>query len=1824
MQLKWLKVLLPKIDYLTGKKNFAYNASEVSIKCGTGRKQTARKTVAIKSYLSAKKQQSKENLRLSKERIEIYDHIAGCGQEINEMLMFCVKCKDIKQFSFTELLEHCQQKHPEDKPVFVCSRCGFTVDGVEQMNVHALSHKMDRTLITELSDSKEDLSLPREAKLHKTRHVKPDTSYCNKCRFSTKDPLLFQKHILRHEEIQYKCGRCDRVCYTRGEFQRHSVQHTGTFPFKCRYCDYGAVRKDYVVKHTKGVHRDIIKNGGSALVLPMRKGHKKKAFSRPKNIIKVTQNENSANINLHDHMANSAALTSNPNSTSVQVQDLDIADLPETGINSANENKGVDKSIIEHIKHLNCSPTDARKIQLQVLASSKHTVQPGTPLTLVAPAQMVIPSNCLAQLIEIKTVNGKQQLVFKLIPQVSTAGASGMITLPMQEMQHVDTEMAQPQKNSVSNHSSKLMTKIVDHNELPCVGPLNEVVDADQKNMGINTKMVFSNPQSSVDVESIGNNSSILESRNESSPKQNQSVVVEQPQGSEPTETDLTCCSQKDALASPDDLDEMTHYLQQGALGSQTTVKVLNADTQEILNQTNKESLTFSESKETQKSTNSYLACEVAASKGQESISKGHQFYVSRFNNKSTDCIEDVMSVETTFEKSFVQLPKAVPGLPNKSFHVCDSQVLIDSSCKITSKSIESLPNDGTKASTQLCIASRRKPLDISKASPCQLSPTSSNDDTTVASKLSDHQITPNCSSVKQTIIIPKSMFHAEYLKSQCTGIVDKEPSHPEACKSTFESHSMCSVVVENHSITSASTQDQDEAHCVSNLYCTLGKCENSRTKPDLPHQQSNTWKHRKINANDNEINFVDCSQYLGTKIHDQSLQNKAIGLSATGAAPNLFTDVSSNIAAFMNEILSPLHDKSELTREDISQDIAINTDFGDFCNQCDLDTAKSIEDPSVEKQWPIISSVFSLSCGTNNVPDSIRWDNDQDNKCTSFTSALNPSQSNLCSQIQANSKSLTIQLEGKEHTSESLSHKNPVCVQTSKNRNLSTTSGPSVVDGNPFQLSSGVNLTEYLSLLPPLAPSMPPVSFIEIQGSSANLFQQFVDNVHVIQGAHNLYSSEFSLNQSSANVSSGLSSTSNNITAVQCCAQMDSFGMTQNYQTKPFSFPKHTVFPNLSSVSVSFQNKSLENALSSAIGGVDEPSVFHNFSDAFLVTSAPSGIVSNAFKQQVSTFNHLPVAFSKTCEPNTSSSGGCFFHQNVSHSSEKLQDDTPTTSASSLKVCQQISLQSKVPLFPSSCNSSADPKYVNCTDVTEKLKHTPSSLGKTVQLPEQLTLPSTAKLQSISLLTSSVVDNKSNHTKVQLKPSSKISKIHSVLPPCIHQSRCFHKAVEDASSQTEEAVDFVNLENAAEIENIVPNSPCENGSGNNSVGQDMPNLLFPQPQSKSDITSSCISAFPLSSTKSQVNLENTPPLHYLVKDTDCSKHETTYKVVPSGIVLRVLNAADDSKQKASTVNYQSVNQSQNLQVLCSAPVSCSMAGSSELQAPAVKKKRKVCAKVDSINCSSKVKCQEKSNQDQSSVSVDRPNTCNTISVKTAARQKSRPLKSSVGEPLKRRNTRKTKPDLSQNNILLKKIKRQDGLIPIVTNDSEILKTARKLRLKPFSENQLVKCPRRNQPVVVLNHPDVDVQEVANVMQTIGKYRGHVLKVVLSERTVISLNLKEKHQRQEFENRGILFDKWHNCKVVSPVKERHMLKMKLKKIHKNNYQIVKNVQDEHLQFKFHCWFCGRMFRDQEEWIAHGQRHLMEATRDWNDVATVQEITESEAEVLNVQRKSDIE
>ncbi|XP_061665641.1 zinc finger protein 518A [Syngnathoides biaculeatus] len=159
----------------------------------------------------------------------------------------------------------------------------------------------------------------------------------------------------------------------------------------------------------------------------------------------------------------------------------------------------------------------------------------------------------------------------------------------------------------------------------------------------------------------------------------------------------------------------------------------------------------------------------------------------------------------------------------------------------------------------------------------------------------------------------------------------------------------------------------------------------------------------------------------------------------------------------------------------------------------------------------------------------------------------------------------------------------------------------------------------------------------------------------------------------------------------------------------------------------------------------------------------------------------------------------------------------------------------------------------------------------------------------------------------------------------------------------------------------------------------------------------------------------------------------------------------------------------------------------------------------------------------------------------------------------------------------------------------------RTLRLAPYNCVQQVKCPRRYQPVVVLNHPDADIPEVANIMKVINRHRGAVAKVSLSQKTIKAL-ADHGTQRGGIWAQGLLLRSVdpNSRPVQSSVRERYLLKLKLRKKSKKKYEVVEPLSGSRAKtVVFDCWFCGRIFNSQEHWIGHGQRHLMEATKDWN-------------------------
>ncbi|XP_037685327.1 zinc finger protein 518B [Choloepus didactylus] len=308
----------------------------------------------------------------------------------------CVKCKSVHRIPLQDLKKDTGQSQKEDR--FVCFQCSL---GVPPPRFHFVN---SNSSATQVGNKTEAISSPVNNKF-KVRNFKPGKYYCDKCRFSTKDPLQYKKHTLQHEEIKFICSHCNYISYTKGEFQRHLVKHTGIFPYQCEYCDYGAIRNDYIVKHRKRVHE---RAGGKCLPKTVAKLEPKIASTLKQNteLLKASSSRTTFQNKLSDQLSRFSLHTNKDKMHNTALPESkeyqkDVVCIPNKM--ALSEPNGV--SLFEN-----------KNVEVEVLSPAKEPVQPGMPLTVVAPAELVVPANCLAQLIDVKVVNGTQQLVLKLFP----------------------------------------------------------------------------------------------------------------------------------------------------------------------------------------------------------------------------------------------------------------------------------------------------------------------------------------------------------------------------------------------------------------------------------------------------------------------------------------------------------------------------------------------------------------------------------------------------------------------------------------------------------------------------------------------------------------------------------------------------------------------------------------------------------------------------------------------------------------------------------------------------------------------------------------------------------------------------------------------------------------------------------------------------------------------------------------------------------------------------------------------------------------------------------------------------------------------------------------------------------------------------------------------------------------------------------------------------------------------------------------------------------------------------------------------------------------
>ncbi|NWI50307.1 Z518B protein, partial [Calyptomena viridis] len=361
----------------------------------------------------------------------------GTEAENNKLsLISCIKCRSVQKISMQDI-EKCKKLGWTEDNNFICKKCShitppafhFVPEGANAADFQERERKIS--------------SKPQ--KTFKVKNFLPGKYYCDKCRFSTKDPLQYKKHVGQHEEIKFLCSHCSYVSYTKGEFQRHLVKHTGTFPYQCEYCEYGAVRHDYIVKHTRRVHETPSKRLSNALIKHKQKKQSQSTLCKKQKYNKIPFQSEFSNVS-SDMVCEIPGKATKTVCSSRNV---------ECSVNAASIQ---DKTVLEPSEMSVC---ENQSVEVEVYSPKTEPLQPGMPLTVIAPSELVVPSNCLAQIVEIKIVNGAQQLVLKLIPMKEATYKP--VNCAEEEVQSQDRERsAEGKKPSMSQNELLTMEVNVD------------------------------------------------------------------------------------------------------------------------------------------------------------------------------------------------------------------------------------------------------------------------------------------------------------------------------------------------------------------------------------------------------------------------------------------------------------------------------------------------------------------------------------------------------------------------------------------------------------------------------------------------------------------------------------------------------------------------------------------------------------------------------------------------------------------------------------------------------------------------------------------------------------------------------------------------------------------------------------------------------------------------------------------------------------------------------------------------------------------------------------------------------------------------------------------------------------------------------------------------------------------------------------------------------------------------------------------------------------------------------------------------------------------
>ncbi|XP_067908756.1 zinc finger protein 518A [Heterodontus francisci] len=1687
----------------------------------------------------------------------------------------CEKCKDSAEYNPKQLLKHYQELHAADSPTYPCELCNFTANDFQTLSQHRLKHRTPLLKCEVCNDGK--MYTLQELRKHLNwKHGVNGNFRCEKCRFSTKDQGTFIQHIHRHDVIQYKCGKCEHVSYTKGEFQRHLVVHTGAFPFCCQYCNYGATRKDYIIKHINAVHKGLAEGRCSKTEIgPCQKGKMKNSVGL-KLVLKRYKNgvSRKAQWRKKRQILHSVATKGNAKRSDDTTKKLShpVPQSPAAVIACLNEEVVGPKDInVKTDEIQEPKPAAASSSTLKRADTSgsnqipRKMVPPGLPPVMLNNNKLSVPPNYSAQIMGFKVVSGKQHLVIKIIPtckqnlsasnsqtqagnddslRLPHAAGNSNVRLPSANTSSVDAQSvilsnSQPRAFMVTDNSeeSKMQTSVQQVSLISSVtnGKFTQVKILEPLFVAMSLsqtgKLLL--PTSSLNLVETAINKVMPDNQ----------VIQNKTPTSEKSSVSNSCPSQTFASSTISQIDSKGLQCLSEKTSSGKKMSQSDCDTSlqsrkgthlpfihnyaKVNISTPKQSGVLIVQGDNSKSTMVSQSSVIPQSsfKAESSSGQPHKMEASGIHVSSLQQLQCIVASEASIIPKYGLLNGKVPtvgvsthskpsssGVPSQLLLGCQNPGFNEFASPILLQMLEQPSARVDEESDAEGKLVASKNVPVSPSTVCTSS-TSNSSFLFASRELGAETVNIGCDELCSNCVIDCNL-------NSCS-----EVSNP----TTSEQSTVCPMNVKEPNLVNYDClYNLNNPHAAEILIS--GKCESEvevealktvsekelKNAYEMPSVRNcatvQTRELRKCNSN-----WSSSTDWIsgseGNGKFQSTEEGETISASSTGSQIDILDYCRSNSFSEQTNCLS----KPDVEMMDCYTKDNINPSISaeDF-----LEEQVSDSDGNVSPVMPRITSVFSLQTG-----DGMSCLAPEENqllldalKATSIFGNENP-----CSEPQCPKSSLTSFLERPTSTHTAIDK------MGLHNYSIKEDSWAMQLDSlNAESNSCVLNNDECLgsntlqTVSPPESNSCMPSNVVKLN----TLLKTHSDEI---------------INQQLLKDAIRTSNGSNNssVAPVALLGPIRLAGITKPVLIQPSqkgsAIPLHLTKQSRLQVVSGGSDPQTKVVTKNAASLTDKgPGLILTFSNGTL--GAVASIVCGGNPQifdstSVNIQGQTPVSDTvrqNTCSLTSNSSVACMKAApvNILSSTNPLPKD-PVSAVFDHHSYAKLASNANA-------NHTAEKGSLNINGQDTNLFNEPLENLKSSVSNNSLSFP---------FRQGTVLGSMNTHTSTN---TENVSGQQTVVFQCIMQKKPGvnnEDTVSNSSSTSEEngplqkkiLLRFVKSshgESGVKNNQFLKNSV---GLHNDAVGNLIKPLQQPSPAVLFTGGSPCILL----------------PVNKPVPSTTANDGSSPQISVQASLKLPIPPALRSS----STRSTEKRNTNKAPSVISQRSATKSNCRWDNEKLDELWQPRKSCNEKLVFRYSKRLKNKLENSENP-------PKT----------------ITSSLSEFEEEKELNKP-PEFSSMAFI-----------------SRIVKT---LRLVPFDHRQLIRCPRRNQPVIVLNHPDVDVPEVVNVMKTIKKCKGNVLKVVLSKRTIGAL--LNPCSSMQVAAKGFLINQCKKVKPVSPVKERYVLKLKLKKTSKNNYQIVKTVSNKTIEARFSCWFCGRIFDNQEDWVGHGQRHLMEATRDWNNL-----------------------